>query len=354
MNKTLRGAVKSASLCLAEAKSFVRPVKSAYSTDVITLLDTAMNSENAGDAIIMSYAEDRLREVFPTQRFIHLQTHGQAPELEHARRDTLKILCGSNILWQDMREPLAWPLLHLDAYRHSVCLMAVGVAVNDGEPFEFSRESQRLLKYILDPSVMHSVRDENAKRQLEAIGITNVINTGCVTMWRLTPEFCRSIPTGKHRDVLTTVTDYKVDPELDRCMLENLLDSYENVYLWVQSEKDRTYVSQLMDASRIRFVDHGKGALDSFLDTHATEIDYFGTRLHAGVHCLNHGVRSMVVAIDNRARDIARDTNLPTVERVDLPQAMKSLIEGERETEIRIPLQAIDRWKSQFSSFSSD
>ena len=44
-------------------------------------------------------------------------------------------------------------------------------------------------------------------------------------------------------------------------------------------------------------------------------VDYVGTRLHAGIFALNHKVRSIIVAVDNRAIEIAKDTNLPIVRR---------------------------------------
>ena len=59
-----------------------------------------------------------------------------------------------------------------------------------------------------------------------------VINLGRVAMWRPTFDLCRSIPKGKHGDILTTATNYGKDPKLGRCMLERLLTSHEHVYFW--------------------------------------------------------------------------------------------------------------------------
>ena len=56
----------------------------------------------------------------------------------------------------------------------------------------------------------------------------------------------------------------------------------------------------------------------------------------------------MIVSIDNRAADIARDTNIPTVIRENLRAEMHDLIENERDTNIKIPLEAIKSWKEQF------
>ena len=38
------------------------------------------------------------------------------------------------------------------------------------------------------------------------MGIQNVLNTGCPTMWRLTPEYCATIPTQKAKNVVFTLS----------------------------------------------------------------------------------------------------------------------------------------------------
>ena len=56
----------------------------------------------------------------------------------------------------------------------------------------------------------------------------------------------------------------------------------------------------------------------------------------------------MIVIIDNRARDIYYDTNIPAVERDELQNSMDELIEADRPTDIHVPLRSIEKWKSQF------
>ena len=69
---------------------------------------------------------------------------------------------------------------------NNICLLGVGMQSIDLE-HDMSEYSKKLLKYMLNPKIIHSVRDDETKKALENIGIKNVINTSCPTMWALTP-----------------------------------------------------------------------------------------------------------------------------------------------------------------------
>jgi hypothetical protein len=87
-------------------------------------------------------------------------------------------------------------------------------------------------------------------------------------------------------------------------------------------------------------------ALDEIL---TIDIDYLGTRLHAGIRALQNKKRTLILAVDNRAIEISKDTNLPVVPRNDW-ESITSWIESAYETRIRLPWSNIDKWKSQFQS----
>ncbi|NEG95341.1 hypothetical protein GFD17_00920 [Bifidobacterium sp. SMB2] len=322
-----------------------------YDFNTVTLLDTSLASENSGDHIIMSYAGKVVEELFPESKFEHLKTHDWDWDIERAKKNSLKIVGGTNLISPDVEgfhNPLALPILRLPAYRHSVALLGVGMRFEPGRSQTITPFTSKLLHYVLDPRILHSVRDEQTKQQLAAVGIRNVANTACVTMWNLTPEFNKTIPVSKSENVLTTVTDYRKDPEADRFMLSMLLRKYRHVHAWIQADEDREYITELMGAdSGISFIGHDLRELNEFLDEHP-HIDYVGTRLHCGVHCLNHRIRSLIIIVDNRAREIHRDTGLPAIERDELRDRLESFIDDDRETRITIPLSEIRRWKQQF------
>ena len=58
--------------------------------------------------------------------------------------------------------------------------------------------------------------------------------------------------------------------------------------------------------------------------------------------------RSLVISIDNRARDIGEDTNLPILERKKIEYDLENWINSEYITQINIPEKNIELWKKQF------
>ncbi|RSX51143.1 polysaccharide pyruvyl transferase family protein [Bifidobacterium callimiconis] len=341
-------------LLAGETESLVRPTRLV--NDPIALLDTSMYSENCGDYVIMHYANLQLSKILPKSASImHIPTHGWDESVEYARRDVRKIACGTNLLPWDYEKDhaLATPRTHLGNYAHSVCLLAVGMREVQGQMRDFTPYTARFLRFLFDPNCLHSVRDEHTKQRLHTIGVDNVLNTACVTMWNLTEEFCDSISRNRHDEVITTITEYAQDPKQDKYMLETLLRHYDRVHLWIQSVDDKPYLESLhIDDTRLHLIDHSFEAFDSFVKEHHESVDYFGTRLHAGIHCLNHGIRAMIVSVDNRAADIARDTNLPVMPRNGLQELMEAWIDHSDPVRITLPTDAIRQWKEQFLSLA--
>ena len=80
------------------------------------------------------------------------------------------------------------------------------------------------------------------------------------------------------------------------------------------------------------------------------DLDYIGTRLHGGIHALNNERRSLIIAVDNRAKEISKDTKLPVIGREEVRENLESMINGKWQTEIVLPSDNIERWKAQFIS----
>ena len=148
--------------------------------------------------------------------------------------------------------------------------------------------------------------------------------------------------------VITALTDYSRDYEADSYLIEKLSSNYEKVYVWLQGSNDYDYLKQLQQFNNLEAISGGVDSLTGFLRS-GIELDYIGTRLHAGIHALNCGIRSMIIAIDNRALEISKDTTLPVIPRHQLKELLLSAINEERPTIINLPWENINRWKSQFS-----
>lgn len=309
------------------------------------LLDTAMDSDNCGDGIIMENCLLQLSSLLDISAMRHIPTHRlpNAEEMKLLRSSGRKLLCGTNILSGRMRHYGLWRLTpDVSAWRGTV-LMGVGF---DSSQDGFDRYSRTFMHTILCKDALHSVRDSFSEKKLRSMGIQNVLNTGCPTMWCLTPEHCASIPTRKAGSVICTVTDYSRDPKNDSAMLDILLASYGEVFLWLQGREDLAYIRELGYADKLTLVESTLEAYDAILARE--DLDYVGTRLHAGIRALRKGRRSLIVSIDNRAECISADTGLPTIRREDIPIALKERLQAEYETTITLPWENIRKWKEQF------
>ena len=320
-------------------------IKHKINLDYVTLLDTAIGSDNVGDQIIMSYCEKICTSTLPNSVISHIPTHIYKPEIENIENQ-LKILCGTNLLYKEMEISRQMVFPKNIRNMKNTCLLGVGMQ-QIGLEKTSSEYTKKLLNFMLNNSYLHSVRDQQTKDFLNSIGIKNVVNTSCPTMWNLTPDHCQLIPMQKQKSVLTTVTDYAKDPVNDALMIEILKSKYDTVYLWVQGQCDYSYLKKITECRNLCLVPPTLKALDALLNNN--DLDYIGTRLHAGIRSLNKFHRSLVIAVDNRARAIHKDTGLPIMERFQIPELLVNWIDKPYQTKIHLPQNDIDAWKSQFN-----
>lgn len=317
----------------------------------LVLIDPAMYSHrgvpspNLGDQIISRAVHRELFKLFGVgTKIVCTPSHAYPrPALvPHLRAARHVIVGGSNLLSFHPVRPTSWkigPVGHY-AYR-SLVLLGAGWGSYQIHAGVYSRwVAQR----ILSSESLHSVRDAYTERRVrEDLRLPNVINTACPTMWELTPGALADIPVRKAESCLFTFTDYSQDPARDARVLQLLQQAYSgNLTFWPQGTRDLGYLQALGYTGRV--LDRSLVALLEFLKR-ATSLDYVGTRLHAGILCLEHGVRSLVITVDNRATEIARDTNLPIMERNDFPKLSRWL-EGETDHRIIVPFDRVERWRS--------
>lgn len=309
------------------------------------LLDTSMDSDNCGDGIIMENCLLQLSDCMNTEHLLHIPTHRflTKEEKHELCASGRKILCGTNIISGHMRSYGLWKLeTDVSPYRGTL-LMGIGF---DSKSESYDYYSKQLLHVILSKDGIHSVRDSFSEKKLKAMGISNVLYTGCPTMWNLTPEHCAAIPITKADNVVCTVTDYCRDERNDKAMLDILLDCYDKVYLWLQGQNDLTYVRDLGYQDRVGLIPSALADFDAVLEQE--NLDYVGTRLHAGIRAISKGHRSLIISIDNRAECIGIDTGLPVLKREDVCVMLKDRVNGTIELKINMPWENIAQWKRQF------
>lgn len=301
-------------------------------------------SPNIGDHVISRAVHRELTYIFgPATEFFSVASH-QYPsrqivkELSQCDR---VVVGGSNLLWFRPTLPQSWKIGPWGAlgYRNLI-LFGVGWGAYQLAPNWYGKF---ICSKILDGSRMHSVRDNfTAKIAREGLGISGVINTACPTMWCLTDSHLKTIHRDRGDECIFALTDYSKDPANDGQLISALKATYgSRLLFWPQGKGDLQYARSLGYEGRA--IDESLEALIRVLNS-GTKFDYIGTRLHAGVLCLEHRVRTMIIAIDNRATEIGKDTGLPIVPRGDIKGIKDWLIESGA-IQLKLPADNIERWK---------
>lgn len=301
-------------------------------------------AENLGNLIIRQAVQREVRTLFPDWEVIPISTFSPptAELRREMRRADLCIAGGTNLLTSEMNRYRQWVISpkHALGMRRTL-LLGVGWWTYQPAPNLFTRLFLRLL---LSPRGLHSVRDQYSGNQLAAGGFRNSINTCCPTLWPLADAPPSHTPLHKAQDALLLLTDYAQDPECDQRLVTLLNSHYRKVYFWPQGATDLEYLHRLH--GNLTVLDRSFESFTRFTQEHPG-FDYIGTRLHGGVHCLIHRRRSLILEIDNRAAEIARDTGLRTAARSDF-EGIRHWIQNPEPFRLNLPKAAIAAWREQF------
>jgi polysaccharide pyruvyl transferase WcaK-like protein len=311
----------------------------------IALFNPSIVSDNLGDQIIIDAVGKEIASIFPNKQIINIPTQERIGgiSINKSKRAAQRIVGGTNLLSSHMLQYKQWQIgLWQTLSLGDLTLMGVGWWQYQKNPDYYTRT---VLKRVLSKRNVHSVRDEYTRQKLAAIGINNVVNTGCPTMWQLTAAHCREIPVVKSRTVVFTLTDYSKSPESDAAFIKLLRNQYDNIHFWPQGAGDLDYFRNLGVAG-VRTIQPSLAAYDDFLRDHGM-VDFVGTRLHGGVRALQARRRALILAVDNRAVEISKNTNLAVIDRHEAGAIKKWILEPQ-ETKIGMNFEAIRQWREQF------
>lgn len=310
----------------------------------IALFDPSVGSMNLGDEIIREAVVRELSSLMPSQQIIGLPTQDiiGRRSIRISRNADWRIVGGTNLLSSHMLKYRQWRINLADALRMgTVILCGVGWWQYQERP---DRYTSAVLRRVLDRDAIHSVRDEYTRSKLIEIGVPNVVNTGCPTMWDV--DFnALSLKSGKSEGVVFTVTDYHKNVERDRLLLKTLRDFYPTIYFWPQGSGDLEYLTNIDDIADIVVIDPNVPSFDAVL---SKNVDFIGTRLHAGIRALQKGVRAIIIETDNRAKEIANTTGLTVIKVEDRSELVNAI--GADLKPITMNNANIALWRSQFVS----
>lgn len=320
----------------------------------IAIYNTYCGSLNSGDAIIMDAVSQQLDLLFPYTHKVSYPTHYPLSykAIRKIRKSELCFVGGTNLLSSEIyfrSKKNQWTIGHIGAsiLKKRSILFGCGWK-NYQKPSNF--KSRIFYKTALSDSLIHSVRDNYSKTKMQDMGIMNVINTGCPTLWSLTPSHCNDIPKEKAHNVIFTLTDYRKAPKADIKFIRLLFSLYKNIFFWVQGSKDLEYLKSLElndDYNRIKLIGPSLSNFDQLLLS-SEDLDYVGTRLHAGIRAMQKKCRSIIIGVDNRALEKKTDFNLAVVDRNNIEELYRTITTPFK-TEIKLPYDEIETWKAQFN-----
>lgn len=322
----------------------------------ITLLDTAVGSTNKGDEIIMRCCKEELSlgGYFVLNAPTHLKTISMLESIgvlpdsaNEISRSEYKFVCGTNLLQSNMlHRSNQWDidLLTCKPFANSI-LVGVGghVAEIGGIKGKYTAE---LYKKVLSHEYIHSVRTKAAEEDLTRLGF-KAINTGCVTLWKLSPDFCAGIPKEKGRNAIVTLTDYNRDAEKDRLLLEVVIKNYQKVYFWPQGIYDDEYLRELGFEKDLIVLPADVDAYERVLNNEES-LDYIGTRFHGGIFAMRHQKRCIIISLDERMTAMQERIKNNVISRSRIGDQLEKIIQSEFETFVDINLGLIATWKAQF------
>lgn len=319
----------------------------------IVLFDTSYGSFNIGDYFINECFNKEMKKLLNNNFCYRVGTHNPICHFYQINRKNdyfkfyedanYKFIIGTNIIKKNMltRKP-DWNtnIFNCFPYKDSI-LVGAGLS-NDSNNINFY--TKVLYKKILNKKYIHSVRDEKTKKFLEDLGF-KAINTGCPSLWSVNKKMCSKIPKEKSENVVFTLTDYAKNKENDQKLINILNNNYKKIYIWIQGSNDYNYFKSFDNIQNIKIINPTLSEYHKFLDNN--DVDYVGTRLHAGICALKHLKRTIILSVDNRARDMKETYNLNVLERNEINK-LEPIINSKFKTNIKIDTKKINQWKKQF------
>lgn len=309
-------------------------------------LDPSLNSRNTGDQIIADAVYQELEETLLDAEIVRLptQTFLRKSERHLAKSCDKFIVGGTNLLNGNIPRYIQWRLdpASYATYKGRVSTMGVGW-------WQYQATANGLSKHVWRKILsegINSVRDTYTAKRLAEFGVSSV-NTSCPTVWRLPAS--TPAPAAVPSRVLMTITDYHKDPKRDIRLIRGLRDRYKEVLVWPQGSQDRDYLTGL--DPEIKFLGPELSDFDSALVDR--DVDYVGTRLHAGIRALQFGVKSTILAIDNRATEISRDIGISIMSN-SLNEKDWEQVDRRDSLTLAIPHAAIGQWKENVSAWAKE
>ncbi|MCC2034060.1 polysaccharide pyruvyl transferase family protein [Microbacterium allomyrinae] len=307
---------------------------------MIVVVDPGAATTNLGDKIIAEAVE---RELIAPLRNAKLDVH-RVPlhgTLTDGQRELIAqaddvIVSGTNLLSDHMRFRRSWQWDRKDIELTAGKLTTFGVGWWQYQRSGIDPLSARWLRSLRGTHAW-AVRDEYSARRLGKAGV-HAAHTTCPTLWSCSTQ---TLPSNERRAVVT-LTDYNQERAADEQLVRALNSRFDEVLYWPQGPGDAVYLTSLAGVGPEQILAPTLEAFDAALL--AGDTAYVGLRLHGGVRAIQLGVPSLILSVDNRAREISKSVDLAAPSRFAVNEIEHAMRSGE-ERKLAIPTETIDGWR---------
>ncbi len=312
---------------------------------MIVLVDPGATSTNLGDRIIARAVHECFVDELVERGVdvVSIPLHGP---IDDTHRRTLRaasdvVVSGTNLLSDHMWFRSAWNWSRSDISLAAGKLTVFGAGWWQYQIAGIDWPTRRWF-HSLSGSKSWAVRDVYSADRLTAGGV-KALHTSCPTLWGVEEQ---QMPGGAHR-VVVTLTDYTQDRASDGALLNILRERFDEVWLWPQGPGDAAYFGSLGVADS-DVLEPSVEAFDHELLQPGTS--YVGLRLHGGIRATQLKVPSLVLSVDNRAREISRSVGLVCPSRHDLT-GIRTLLGSSERHPLDMPHENIADWSKQWSEY---
>jgi hypothetical protein len=307
---------------------------------MIVIADPGAATTNAGDRIIAESIN--LEFVGPLRAAGHevklVPMHGRLSDhdRELLREAEDVVVCGTNLLSDHMRFRRAWHWSKKDIELCRGRLTFLGVGWWQYQRSGIDPISAVWLRHLAGDKPW-AVRDQYSVSKLRLAGL-EAVHLSCPTLWSVRKQI---LPSTQDR-VVMTFTDYGQDPLSDSRLIRIVNEQFDDVVFWPQGPGDAEYIERIRGGIGT-IVGGPLENFDAALSTFDTA--YVGLRLHGGIRAMQKNIPSLILSIDNRAREISSSVGLRAPSRHAAREYL-SLLRSGSSVVIDVPSGAVRDWKA--------
>lgn len=311
---------------------------------MIVVVDPGAATTNLGDKIISDAIRRQLIEPLRShgEDVRTIPMHGSLGDSERSLLEDADdvIVSGTNLLSDHMRFRRSWQWARADIERTRGKLTMFGVGWWQYQRTGIDPISGAWMRSLAGDKAW-AVRDVYSAERLNRAGV-RAVHTSCPTLWGSTTQ---TLPSGQSR-VVVTLTDYNQERAADEWLVAALQREFDELVFWPQGPGDASYISSLAGTGGARVLDPTVDAFDTALGQPSTA--YVGLRLHGGIRAIQMNVPSLILSVDNRAREIRKSVGLAAPSRFALNEIDNAMTSG-ADVALDLPTGEIEKWTQRWT-----